>query len=146
LILPSGVLQRATGQDDVMMHRQLVSSGAMWEPVVGYSRAVRVGPWVSVAGTTAAADGGGAVGGDDVGAQAREALRRVVAALRQVGAEPEHVVRTRMFVTDIDHWEEVGRAHGEVFGGVRPATSMVEVSRLIDAALLIEIEADAIVP
>ncbi|MFC7360480.1 Rid family hydrolase [Nocardioides astragali] len=128
-----------------MTQRQLVSSGAMWEPVVGYSRAVRVGPWVSVAGTTAAADGGGAVGGDDIGAQAREALRRVVAALAQAGAGPEHVVRTRMFVTDISRWEEVGRAHGEVFGVIRPATSMVEVSRLIDPALLVEIEADAVV-
>ncbi len=129
-----------------MTQRQVVSSGAVWEPIVGYSRAVRVGQWVSVAGTTAAADGGGAVGGDDVGAQAREALRRIVAALEAVGAGPEHVVRTRMFVTDISCWEEVGRAHGEVFGDVRPATSMVEVSRLIDPALLVEIEADAIVP
>jgi enamine deaminase RidA (YjgF/YER057c/UK114 family) len=129
-----------------MTQRQLVSSGAMWEPVVGYSRAVRVGQWVSVAGTTAASNGGGAVGGDDVGAQAREALRRIVAALEQVGAGPEHVVRTRMYVTDISRWEEVGRAHGEVFRNARPATSMVEVSRLIDAALLVEIEADAVVP
>jgi enamine deaminase RidA (YjgF/YER057c/UK114 family) len=129
-----------------MTQRQLVSSGVRWEPVVGYSRAVRVGAWVSVAGTTAAADGGGAVGGDDIGAQAREALRRVVAALEQAGAGPEHVVRTRMFVTDISRWEEVGRAHGEVFGEIRPATSMVEVSRLIDPALLVEIEADAVVP
>jgi enamine deaminase RidA (YjgF/YER057c/UK114 family) len=128
-----------------MTQRQMVGSGTRWEPMVGYSRAVRVGQWVSVAGTTAAADGGGAVGGNDVGAQAREALRRVVAALAQVGAEPEHVVRTRMFVTDISHWEEVGRAHGEVFGDIRPATSMVEVSRLIDPALLVEIEADAVV-
>jgi len=128
-----------------MTQRQLVSSGARWESVVGYSRAVRVGLWVSVAGTTAAAEGGGAVGGDDIGEQAREALRRVVAALEQVGAEPKHVVRTRMFVTDISRWEEVGRAHGEVFGNVRPATSMVEVSRLIDPALLVEIEADAVV-
>jgi enamine deaminase RidA (YjgF/YER057c/UK114 family) len=135
----------AVRQDDAMTQRQLVSSGAMWEPVVGYSRAVRVGQWVSVAGTTAAADGGGAVGGADVGAQAREALRRVVAALAEVGAGPEHVVRTRIYVTDIRRWEEVGRAHGEVFGEVRPATSMVEVSRLIDAALLVEIEADAVV-
>ncbi len=137
-----------------MTQRQLVSSGAAWEPLVGYSRAVRVGQWVSVAGTTAAADGGGAVGGDDVGAvggddvgaQAREALRRVVVALAQVGAGPEDVVRTRMFVTDISRWEEVGRAHGEVFADIRPATSMVEVSTLIDPALLVEIEADAVVP
>ena len=128
------------------MQRQLVSSGARWEPIVGYSRAVRVGPWVSVAGTTAAAEGGGAVGGTDIGAQTREALRRITAALVQAGAGLEDVVRTRMFVTDISRWEEVGRAHGEVFGSIRPATSMVEVSRLIDPALLVEIEADAIVP
>jgi enamine deaminase RidA (YjgF/YER057c/UK114 family) len=141
----SGSVLLAVRQDDAMTRRELVSSGAIWEPVVGYSRAVRVGQWVSVAGTTAAAAGGGAVGGDDVGAQAREALRRVVAALEEVGAGPEHVVRTRIYVTDISRWEEVGRAHGEVFGEVRPATSMVEVSRLIDAALLVEIEADAVV-
>ena len=128
-----------------MTSRQLVSSGAVWEPLVGYSRAVRVGPWVSVAGTTAAAEGGGAVGGDDPAAQTREALRRIVAALTQVGAGIEHVVRTRMYVTDIRRWEEVGRAHGEVFGLVRPASTMVEVSRLIDPALLVEVEADAVV-
>ena len=128
------------------MTRQRVSSGAVWEPVVGYSRAVRAGPWVAVAGTTAAAEGGGAVGGDDVGEQAREALRRIVAALEQVGARAEDVVRTRIFVTDISRWEEVGRAHGEVFGDVRPATSMVEVRALIDPALLVEIEADAVLP
>jgi enamine deaminase RidA (YjgF/YER057c/UK114 family) len=129
-----------------MMRRQLVSSGAVWEPVVGYSRAVRVGPWVSVSGTTAAAQGGGAVGGDDVGAQAREALRRIAAALEQAGAGLQDVVRTRIFVTDISRWEEVGRVHGEVFGDIRPATSMVEVSKLIDSSLLVEIEADAVVP
>jgi enamine deaminase RidA (YjgF/YER057c/UK114 family) len=132
-------------QDDAVTTRQLVSSGAVWEPVVGYSRAVRVGPWVAVAGTTAAAEGGGAVGGDDVAAQTREALRRVVAALEQVGAGVEHVVRTRMYVTDISRWEDVGRVHGEVFGEVRPATTMVEVSRLIDPALLVEVEVDAVV-
>lgn len=98
-----------------MTKRQLVSSGAMWEPVVGYSRAVRVGSWVSVAGTTAALEGGGAVGGDDVEAQGREVLRRIAVALEQVGAGVEHVIRTRMFVTDISRWPEVGRAHGEVF-------------------------------
>ena len=129
-----------------MMQRQLVSSGAVWEPIVGYSRAVRVGPWVSVAGTTAAAEGGGAVGGDDVGAQTREALRRIAAALEEAGAGLEHVVRTRIFVTDISQWEEVGRVHGAVFGDIRPATTMVEVSSVIDPALLVEIEADAIVP
>ena len=129
-----------------MTERQLVPAGVAWEAVVGYSRAVRVGQWVSVAGTTAAAEGGGAVGGDDVAAQAREALRRIAAALEQVGAGLPDVVRTRMFVTDISRWEEVGRAHGEVFGSIRPASSMVEVSSLIDPALLVEIEADAVVP
>lgn len=128
-----------------MTQRQLVSSGAEWEPIVGYSRAVRVGAHVCVAGTTAALIGGGAVGGDDIGAQAREALRRIAVALDEVGAGLRDVVRTRMFVTDISRWEEVGRAHGEVFGDIRPATSMVEVSRLIDQVLLVEIEADAII-
>ena len=128
-----------------MTSRQLVSSGAAWEPVVGYSRAVRVGPWVSVAGTTAAAEGGGAVGGDDVAAQTREALRRIAVALEEAGAGLEHVVRTRIYVTDIDRWEEVGRVHGEVFGRIRPASTMVEVRRLIDPALLVEVEADAVV-
>lgn len=129
-----------------MTQRQLVSSGAVWEPVVGYSRAVRVGPWVAVAGTTAATDGGGAVGGDDVAEQAREALRRIAVALEQAGSRLEDVVRTRIFVTDISRWREVGRVHGEVFGAIRPATSMLQVSALIDPALLVEIEADAVVP
>jgi enamine deaminase RidA (YjgF/YER057c/UK114 family) len=129
-----------------MAKRQLVSSGAPWEPLVGYSRAVRVGQWVAVAGTTAAAEGGGAVGGDDIGEQTREALKRIKAALEQAGARLDDVVRTRMFVTDISRWEEVGRAHGEIFAAVRPATSMLEISSLIDPALLVEIEADAIVP
>ncbi len=128
-----------------MAQRQLVSSGAVWEPVVGYSRAVRVGPFIWVAGTTAAAPDGQAVGGSDIGEQTREALRRIQAALQQAGAELEHVVRTRMYVTDISRWQEVGQVHGEVFGQIRPATSMVQVSRLIEPALLVEIEADAIV-
>lgn len=128
-----------------MTQRQLVSSGVVWESVVGYSRAVRVGPWVSVAGTTAAAEGGGAVGGSDIAAQAREALRRIAAALEEAGAGLQDVVRTRMFVTDISRWQEVGQVHGEVFGAVRPATSMLEVRALIDPALLVEIEADAVV-
>ncbi len=113
---------------------------------MGYSRAVRVGSWVSVAGTTAADPEGGAVGGDDLAEQTREAIRRIASALEQVGASLEHVVRTRIFVTDISRWEEVGRAHGESFADVRPATSMLEVSALIDPALLVEIEADAVVP
>jgi len=128
-----------------MTQRRLVPAGTVWDAVVGYSRAVRIGQWVSVSGTTAAAEGGGAVGGDDVAAQTREALRRIAVALDQVGARLDDVVRTRMFVTDIGRWDEVGRAHGEVFGSIRPATSMVEVSRLIDPALLVEIEADAVV-
>jgi enamine deaminase RidA (YjgF/YER057c/UK114 family) len=128
-----------------MTQRRLVPAGTVWDAVVGYSRAVRIGQWVSVSGTTAAAEGGGAVGGDDIAAQTREALRRIAAALDQVGARLDDVVRTRMFVTDIGRWDEVGRAHGEVFGSIRPATSMVEVSRLIDPALLVEIEADAVV-
>ena len=122
-----------------MTKRQTVSSGAHWEALVAYSRAVRVGPWVSVAGTTA-------VGGDDIGEQAREALRRIQLALEQVGARLGDVVRTRMFVTDISRWEEVGRVHGEYFAAIRPATSLVEVSKLIDPALLVEIEADAVIP
>ncbi|MFE3757826.1 RidA family protein [Nocardia tengchongensis] len=129
-----------------MTQRQVVSSGAQWEPIVGYSRAVRVGQWISVAGTTAVASGGGAVGGDDIAAQTREALRRIVAALAEVGARPEHVVRTRIFVTVISRWEEVGKAHGEVFADIRPAATMVEVRALIDPALLVEIEADAVLP
>ncbi len=129
-----------------MMQRQLVSSRAVWEPVVGYSRAVRVGPFVSVAGTTAVTPDGGAVGGSDIGEQTRESLRRIQSALQLAGAELEHVVRTRMYVTDISRWQQVGQAHGEVFGSIRPATSMIEVSRLIEPALLVEVEADAIVP
>jgi len=101
---------------------------------------------VSVAGTTAAAEEGGAVGGDDIGEQAREALRRIQLALEQADARLEDVVRTRMFVTDISRWEDVGRAHGEVFATIHPATSMVEVSKLIDPSLLVEIEADAVIP
>jgi enamine deaminase RidA (YjgF/YER057c/UK114 family) len=128
-----------------MTQRRVVPAGTVWDAVVGYSRAVRIGQWVSVSGTTAAAEGGGAVGGDDIAAQTREALRRIAVALDQVGARLDDVVRTRMFVTDIGRWAEVGRAHGEVFGSIRPATSMVEVSRLIDPALLVEIEADAVV-
>jgi enamine deaminase RidA (YjgF/YER057c/UK114 family) len=124
--------------------RVLISSNVPWEPIAGYSRAVRIGPWVSVSGTTAASEAGPAVS-DDITAQAELALSRVLEALEAAGATIEDVVRTRIYVTDIRRWEEVAGVHGAVFGTVRPATSMVEVSALIDPSLLVEFEADAYV-
>lgn len=123
--------------------RQLISSGAPWESIVGYSRAVRVGNVVEVAGTTA--QDGDVVTGHDEYTQTKRILEKIALALAEAGASLEHVVRTRMFVTDISKWEAVGRAHGEVFGSIRPATTMVEVKALIDPRLLVEIEATAII-
>jgi len=126
-----------------MTDREKISSGAKWESIVGYSRAVRVGNRIYVTGTTALDADGEIVGIGDAYAQTTQSLRNIEAALNRLGAGLEHIVRTRMYVTDISRWEEYGRAHGELLREVRPVTAMVEVNRLIDERMLIEIEADA---